>query len=188
MYNSQIPIISAVGHETDFTISDFVADLRAPTPSAAAELATPDITELRMSLLSAEGSLKTKVFNKIKAYKLTINSLSTQIYSKNPHNTITQNRQKLNFLVKLLTHKYSATLEAKQKSLEKSAAALSRLNPVAVLSRGYTVTTTDQGSLVSIDNVQPGNRIKTKLAGGAILSIVSEIEKGDVPDEKATDL
>lgn len=152
---SEIPIISAVGHETDFTLSDFAADARAATPSQAAEIAVIDVAAYRNGI----------AFYWDKAAKL----LEKEIH---------ENAQLADSLQQELTQAMEAELDAKKHRLSLMAAKLSALSPLTVLSRGYTITTTaGHRAVQGVSDVSVGDTIRTTVADGTISSVVSEIEK-----------
>lgn len=152
---SEIPIISAVGHETDFTLSDFAADARAATPSQAAEFAVIDVAAYRNGI----------AFYWDKAAKL----LEKKIH---------ENAQLADSLQQELTQAMVAELDAKKHSLSLMAAKLSALSPLTVLSRGYTITTAaGHRAVQGVSDVSVGDTIRTTVADGTISSVVSEIEK-----------
>lgn len=152
---SEIPIISAVGHETDFTLSDFAADARAATPSQAAEIAVIDVAAYRNGI----------AFYWDKAAKL----LEKEIH---------ENAQLADSLQQELTQAMAAELDAKKHRLSLMAAKLSALSPLTVLSRGYTITTTAEHRAVQgVSDVSVGDTIRTTVADGTISSVVSGIEK-----------
>lgn len=152
---SEIPIISAVGHETDFTLSDFAADARAATPSQAAEIAVIDVAAYRNGI----------AFYWDKAAKL----LEKEIH---------ENAQLADSLQQELTQAMEAELDAKKHRLSLMAAKLSALSPLTVLSRGYSITTTaGHRAVQGVSDVSVGDTIRTTVADGTISSVVSEIEK-----------
>lgn len=188
IYKCSTPVISAVGHETDYTICDFVADMRAPTPSAAAELATPDKTDVNMSLLSFEKKLRAAMQTKIYTQKAQLTGLKREIYAKNPSILLSQNRQNLKYLIKLLTSGYVNVLAEKRGRIDRTAITLDRLNPVAVLRRGYTITLDDQNQPAHAKSLREGGQLRTLLADGEVISKIEQVKKGVLPDEKTTEL
>lgn len=152
---SEIPIISAVGHETDFTLSDFAADARAATPSQAAEIAVIDVAAYRNGI----------AFYWDKAAKL----LEKEIH---------ENAQLADSLQQELTQAMAAELDAKKHRLSLMAAKLSALSPLTVLSRGYSITTAaGHRAVQGVSDVSVGDTIRTTVADGTISSVVSGIEK-----------
>ncbi len=178
IFSCKVPIISAVGHETDFTISDFVADLRAPTPSAAAELATPDLTSLHKTidnmqillynyssrLLSAKGD-RLAYFNKA----LAANSPARK--NKLYLGALRQQYLRLNAAA-------AGMLKEKEKALTSQSSKLESLSPLAVLSRGYTITYAGENTLVEAANqVEAGDTLTTLTGKGKIISEVVKIDE-----------
>lgn len=150
--DSQIPVISAVGHETDFTICDFVADLRAPTPSAAAELAVPDIRELAASITGVRQRMR--------------QSLGLEMH-----------RMRVDQMVDRLTRKMGRELENGKMRLAEKSAALQALSPLKVLSRGYTVALDAQGRTVkTTEKITQGDSLSLILQDGTISCTVTEVE------------
>ncbi len=165
---STIPIISGVGHETDFTIADFVSDLRAPTPTAAAELATPNRVDLLVSLqdlLARSGrALQTRLTNA----RWVINHTESQLHLYSPQTRIRSGRQRLDELDRraIAAIRYRHKLQISEISgLQNRLAAL---NPMAVLGRGYAVVTGMEGQTVrSIQQVRPGDQVRVRVSDGA---------------------
>ena len=143
IYNSKIPIISAVGHETDFTIADFVADLRAPTPSAGAELAVPDIEELKIKLEMYNNRYKNSLKKKIEYMKLRYEKCLASKVFKEPISKINdlyiQLDNNIKDLEKIITNKVK---DLKTKSIE-TISKLDTLSPLKTLTRGYIIATKD---------------------------------------------
>ena len=172
IYASEIPIISAVGHETDFTIADFVADLRAPTPSAAAEIAVPSQLELISKIASYQGRLKTAEVNFIKNKRLYIDKL----VPKNPQTKIDDLRQKIDNLLRQAEKSYRLELTNKSKALAELCAKLDAMSPLSVLSRGYSIAEADSKALRSIKDMKIGREFTLKLADGQCGCVVKENE------------
>ena len=140
IYNSKIPIISAVGHEIDFTIADFVADLRAPTPSAAAELAVKDRTELLKEINSYSRKILTIQSNLIEYSKQRVNALVESYGMRRPMDFVVQRSQRLDDLLRTLIKSTKNSFEFKKKSLSLVLGKLSALSPLAVFERGFSLT------------------------------------------------
>ncbi|MBF0494555.1 MAG: exodeoxyribonuclease VII large subunit [Candidatus Omnitrophica bacterium] len=138
--SSEIPVISAVGHEVDFTIADFVADLRAATPSVAAELAVPEKTALIDRLEDLESSLDLAVNGLIEGLGERIKNLEESYVLKGPMNLVLQKEQEIDDLVRRLTTDFNQSLELKEALLAKGSEKLNALSPAAVLGRGYSIT------------------------------------------------
>lgn len=168
IYNCTVPVISAVGHETDFTISDFVADLRAPTPSAAAELAVPDIIDMKNNLKKNVVRLKNSVISSLDYAEMTVGKFDSKflystemriLYNKQ---LIFQNAiQKINSGCRL----FVSDISAKISTLSSSLAAL---NPDNILKRGYTYTTSESGQVADIDSINIDDLIKVIFCNGTL--------------------
>lgn len=144
IYNSQIPIISAVGHETDFTIADFAADLRAPTPSAAAEIAVPSAVELYSRLSMLDNKLLKSVSSAIERRRLILDSFKL----KSPKEIIGEYSMKTDALVQALENSVTLKLMSCRKELSQLAGALNAMSPLSVLERGYAVALSDDGYIL----------------------------------------
>ena len=178
------PVVSAVGHETDYSICDLVADLRAPTPSAAAELVSPQVLELQERLDRAAAALEEEAFLHIQRKTRDLCRITEKIHENSPEKFIERNGQRLGYLVRLLTNAYKDTLGRQELAVGRLAAALSRLNPAAVLARGYTLTTPLEGRpLTRAEDLRPGQRILTRFAGGKAVSVVEGVEKEDAHEQ-----
>jgi exodeoxyribonuclease VII large subunit len=146
---SEIPVISAVGHEPDVTISDFVADLRAATPSNAAELAVPDREELKAQLAGLQKSMKAALDRKMQLARSRTEALNARLKRQDPIRQIQDRRQSLDQALQAMTAAQSAALHARRRELTRLAAALDAMSPLKVLSRGYAVVTAPDGRLIS---------------------------------------
>ena len=165
VYNSNIPIISAVGHETDFTICDFVADLRAPTPSAAAELAVPDCAELVSRVATLKVRLTQSVLNLIRTNKALISRLSLS----SPVRTIEEFRQKTDLLFTRAEKAFMLMLSQKRESFSKACAKLDAMSPLSVLSRGYSVAENKSGKVVkTAKDLCSGDDFTLRLSDGKL--------------------
>lgn len=164
---SQIPVISAVGHETDFTICDFVADRRAPTPSAAAELAVPDTAELKRKISNIV-TRESGVLRQITArHREKLLLLSGSRVLQNPMAMIDDKRMQTAMLAERLTRAEERIVMQSRAMLQTETGKLSALNPLAVLSRGYSAVYKKDGTLVKhIDHMQPGDVITIQTDGG----------------------
>ena len=169
IFDSHIPIISAVGHETDFTIADFVADLRAPTPSAAAEIAVPSVLELSGSINMQLSRLTQAQITRLKNLNLRLNSLKL----KTPQEIINDNSQRLDNLTHRLASNFKLILMQKKKALGEQSGKLNALSPLNTLSRGYAIPVKPDGAVVrSCVEVSPGDEFTLKLRDGDIECIV----------------
>jgi len=168
IYNSRIPVISAVGHETDFTIADFVADLRAPTPSAAAELATPDINEITGFLLNSRVRLSTALSSLVSLKEQRLKMCMTSPALKNPLSIIEDRLMLLDRRVSDLLSSYEDAIEKKGMLLKEYSYKLGALNPVNVLLRGYSVAKTDKGIVKRKADIASGEEFTLTVSDGEI--------------------
>lgn len=176
VYNCKTPIISAVGHETDFTICDFVADLRAPTPSAAAELAVPDINNEYINLQGLELMLDKNIENIVQGEEARLD----YIMNKSPLADIDklfdfQTSVIEGYEKNIILH-YQTILKSKAYDLKKNAAMLDALSPLAVIGRGYTITEKDGAVLTDVSNANVGDSIVTKFKNGTLVSEITEVK------------
>lgn len=165
VYNSKIPTISAVGHEIDFTIGDFVADMRAPTPSAAAELAVPDIQEIYGGILALKNRIGEKAKAKIAEMQTKVNAASLLISRLNPRTRIEVNEENYSKTFAAIRKDFSSLIAAKELQLKNTAELIDAFNPLKTLERGYSVVYKD----------------------GAVVSTAAEIKKGDTFTVKMSD-
>ncbi len=173
IYNCETPVISAVGHETDFTICDFVSDLRAPTPSAAAELAVPDSAELLENLSAQRQYVDSIVSKKISDSQKSLDNSTRLINAYSPQRLIDEYDKNLDALSRRMKNVSETLIDNKIKNLLETASKLSALNPVAVLMRGYSYTTDEKGEAVnSIKNVKNGDNITVTVSDGEISAVV----------------
>lgn len=167
IYDSRIPIVSAVGHEIDFTISDFVADLRAPTPSAAAELVVPSQIELNEKFNNVYRMLYRQAMQVIERGRMRVERCSDRPVFKNPVSKINDERQYLDSLSHMFETACKAALRTKRQELAEAAAKLNGLSPLGTLGRGYSLTKDDSGRVVrSVSQVNSGDMINVTVADG----------------------
>ncbi len=180
IYGLDKPIISAVGHETDFSISDFVADLRAPTPSAAAELSVPDVESLLDYLDLTLDSLIKSYNRNLKDYKsdLSLHKRSLDFY--NPVNSLREKRQDLDIIFKDLVYKYEKSIGNRKINLTDINNRLRILDPQLGLDKGLGILLNDEGKMIrSIDQMNLGDRVTLVLHDGRASSLVQSIERED---------
>lgn len=176
VYRSQIPVISAVGHETDFTICDFVADLRAPTPSAAAELAVPDQMQLRAEIHTLLSRMQRTVTNNLREQRLRLEQSTQKSVLKNPNLYFDTKRMQLLAVSTQFDALEKAILHRARIRLQENAAKLQALSPLSVLARGYSVTTLADGTVVhSANQLSENTEITVQLADGKAACTVKEI-------------
>lgn len=177
IHEMQIPVISAVGHETDFTICDFVADLRAPTPSAAAELSTPDIRELYMMLAGAEERISQALVRLAERKREKFTLLSERLTVAAEEITA-EKRERLEALAESLKDGIKSEIKDKRNAFKILLEKLNALSPLAVLSRGYAIPETEKGVIRSVDGVSEGDSIRLRLKDGALTGKIEKIERG----------
>lgn len=168
IYDSEIPIISAVGHETDFTIADFVADLRAPTPSAAAELAVANIEDVRETLKLYNNRYKVALKKKIELMRLSYEKCMARPAYKNPTQKINEQYMVIDMKVKALQNSMMLKLKEAKTSFVKETAKLDSLSPLKTLTRGYSIVTKQESGKVikSVDDLNSGEKVNLRLSDG----------------------
>ncbi len=175
-----MPVISAVGHETDFTICDFVADLRAPTPSAAAELAVPDIRELCLQLDGVHSRLRASLSHSIKRRKERLGAFRDRISLLSDGRLLEGKRQALLRINEKLKSAASVDFTKRRAAIAVAAEKLEALSPLRVLGRGYCVAHTATGVVSSVNGVGIGEPISLSLLDGEIFAVVKDKEKKNV--------
>jgi exodeoxyribonuclease VII large subunit len=178
IFASNIPIVSAVGHEIDFTICDFVADVRAATPSHAAELVTPNCEELKIRISNGYTTLKNSIIGTLSEYRLLIDGYMKNKVLKDPMYLFDEKRMRLIDTTDKLYNAMNYKNKELRSHLATVSASLTALNPLAVLTRGYgAVFNSNNAVLKSIGNVNIGEKIKVKLSDGSIIASVDDIER-----------
>lgn len=176
VYRSEIPVISAVGHETDFTICDFVADVRAATPSAAAELAVPDLRELKARLAGFQIKMTSDLSALLEAKKVRLSLVSAFQCFKNPMYAIENRRQRLDESATAFESAIRSGLTAKRDKLSAAAASLELLSPLKVLARGYSIASGADGQVIrSIKDTQKGEPIVLRVTDGRVFCSVDRV-------------
>ena len=180
IYDSRIPVISAVGHEPDVTISDYVADLRAATPSNAAELAVPDQDALRQNLDSMCMAMTTALTRQVKAARQHLQVLSGSPALQSPTGYLEQRRKSLELLQNRLVSAQTRTVERKSKQFIELTSKLDAMSPLKVLTRGYALVRRENGMVLkSVRQIEPGERIKVSLSDGSLTAAVTEKENAE---------
>ena len=178
IYESEIPVISAVGHEPDVTISDFVADLRAATPSNAAELAVPDQDALRQNLDSMSAAMCVSLDRRLKAARQHLSMLAASPALRSPTGYVEQRKKSLDLLQNRLVSAQVRILERKERQFVSLTAKLDALSPLKVLTRGYALIRTEGGEVLkSVRQVEPGDRIVVKFTDGSLTATVTDKEE-----------
>lgn len=178
IFRSGIPIVSAVGHEVDFTISDFVSDKRAPTPSAAAELVIPRKEDLVTTLNVFLDRMRNSLLSKVELLEEGVKTLETRYVFREPFNIIVQREQEIDDLTRELVSKGGLLVKFKAESLNAIAGKLEVLSPLGILSRGYSITMQEKDGKVirNAANLKKKDLIRTKLEKSEIISRVEQIK------------
>ena len=177
IFASRIPVISAVGHETDFSISDFVADLRAPTPSAAAELAMPEAGEVKRKLHNVIDRMSLVTENRIKNLRRSLETLASCPQMQSQMRLIDDRRMAILNLDREMENLMSRLLDRKKSSLLQGAAKLDALSPLAVMSRGYSALFNEKGETINKnEQIKAGDRVKVRLSDGTAKAEILEVE------------
>lgn len=167
IYESPVPVISAVGHETDFTIADFVADMRAPTPSAAAELAVPDSAELYERIQNSRLHLRSALTANYERSKARYLSAKASVFLINPLNEIVETRaERTDKAADLLISAFSSFLEKSAARLSENSARLDALSPLKVMSRGYAYVSKNGKTVKSVNDADNGDIINVRFNDG----------------------
>ena len=166
IYNSEIPIISAVGHETDFSISDFVADLRAPTPSAAAELAVPDVYEIKQKINTYQNRLRLSLIKKVEIMKLRYEKCMSSRVFKEPLRNINDNYLKIDTYVKRLENIIRVKQKEEKTKYVELVSKLDALSPLKTLTRGFSITEKDNKIVKSVKDLNSGDKIDLRFLDG----------------------
>ncbi len=176
---SNIPFISAVGHETDFTICDFVCSRRAPTPSGAAEIAVPDITELRERLISLNGEISGTVLRKLDGLKEKITEIEKKRVISSPYGFIDERKRDLDTVIDRLESGSRLVISGKREKFMAISGKLNALSPLAVLTRGYGAVYSSDGKRVitGVNDVSVGDSIKLRMSDGEVYASATGINK-----------
>ena len=178
IYDSDIPVISAVGHEPDVTISDYVADLRAATPSNAAELAVPDQDAIRQTLDAMTSTMATSVNRQLKAARVHLNALASSQGLQSPLGYLQQRRKNLQMLRDRITSAQLHQISLKKQHFIGFTSKLDALSPLKVLTRGYALTQQKDGSVIrSVKQIHCDDLIHITLADGNITAEVKEVKE-----------
>lgn len=193
------PVVSGVGHETDFTIIDFVSDLRAPTPSAAAELCTPDWFDESDRILACTNHMRSTLQNRLNSERTRLQNLETSNVLRSFDSLVNEKRLKIDQLTDRmarnvaeqvrregmrldratirLDHGMTDRVHAERSRLSKAAAKMEAFDPFAVLARGYSIAETDEGRLVkTVGDVQPNDKLHVRVSDGTVHAVVETVE------------
>lgn len=181
IYDSHIPVISAVGHEPDVTISDYVADLRAATPSNAAELAVPDQDALRQTLDTMSAAMTTAIQRQLKTARQHLNALSASASLQSPTQHLQLRWDKLKSVNNQLISAQQYIVSQKRHQFIAMTSKLDAMSPLKVLTRGYAMVQSEKQNVVhSINQVSRGEQLNIQLSDGTIRAAVSEIKEGSI--------
>ena len=177
---SRVPVIAGIGHETDFTLADFAADLRAPTPTGAAVLATPDVSDLRLEFQQAEARLASALQGRIVDERGILQSLSHRLLRVSPLWSIQNDRQQLDGLSLRLDRSLAHDFKLRQARLRGVGERLHSLSPLAVLQRGFAVVRMLNGEVVRrVTQVQAGQNLIIRVSDGVIDAKAEKIHPMD---------
>ena len=177
IYSCRTPIISAVGHETDTTISDYVSDLRAPTPSAAAELAVYDVKNLLENLADAHGEMANRMMTKIQERRMLLKQKRLLLERFHPSYQLQQKRLRADDLGEKISTAMHLVLNRKKQQVELAAQRLKGLSPIERLEGGYSVASKDGRVIKEVAGVKPQDEIQVDVTDGTILATVQEVRK-----------
>jgi len=186
IYNSRIPVISAVGHEIDYTIADFVADLRAPTPSAAAELVVTNKIELEKKILLLTSKIKLSMKHELDELTSQYRRLVDSRIFLHPEELYSQFQQEIDYYLEKITSKCAHFLDFQKERLNSIAGKLNVLSPLNILARGYSIAykLPENEILKSISQVTMKDKVKVKLHRG---EIICTVEETDIPVKKESE-
>ena len=177
IYESKLPIISAVGHETDTTISDFVADKRAATPTAAAELATPSVENLKQNISYYVSALTKRIKNMFDEYNMRLAFIDKRIDANNPINTLKHKNEivknyynNLNFLINQIINEKKTNYKMLIQGLEAN-------NPLKIMDKGYSISSVDDKIITDIKDIKQGDNLKTRFKNGYAISKIMEVKE-----------
>ncbi len=178
IYEARTPVISAVGHETDFTIADFVSDLRAPTPSAAAELAVPNLAEELEKIGKTLSRMNRITRHRLEMDRQLLRAGTLRLQAGRPGMRLSEWRQQTDLCRERMKRSLKARLSEYENSLALLRQRVSLLDPMKPLDKGYAFVTDEAGRpLMSVDGLVPGNRLSVRLSDGSIGACVEEIRK-----------
>ena len=175
IFNSNIPVISAVGHEIDFTISDFVADLRAPTPTGAAMLAVPDKNEILRYLNMCKERLNTAMDNKLYSYNQLLKKYKSNYLINNPKRLYEMKEQKVDTLYDRINVNILSIIDKNRHKLDTLKIKFELLNPIGILNKGYSIVVKDNKVIEDVNDVKKGDELNIMVKNGNITSIVKGV-------------
>ena len=180
IYKSSVPVISAVGHETDFTIADFVADMRAPTPSAAAEIAVPELSALTNTIDVVKNRLTGAVRNIITSKKNTLDSIKSRPVMRRPEEIFNLASLAVDRMTEKMYTAAESLIKKKDADFRELTAKMALLSPLGTISRGYSVVTDKEKHVItSVKDTKPGDEITSRVTDGRIVSEVIRTEESN---------
>ena len=174
IFNSKIPIIAAVGHDTDITLTNFVADRVAPTPSAAAEIAVPKLSDISERIILLKRSFERHLESILATKRIKLHNLELKIQNNSPMSIVVNKRIRFDNIVNTLNMNILRVLENKKNMFEKNVTRLELLNPLKILSRGYSVTKKDNKMIKSKKDLKKGDNIEIIFSDGSRNAIIQE--------------
>ena len=180
IYKSNIPIISAVGHETDFTIADFVADLRAPTPSAAAELAVPNMEDIKYTISILQNRYKVALKRKVELMKMRYEKCMASKSLKEPLQKINEKAIVLDINVKSIQNSIISKISSSKAETSKLIAKIDALSPLKTLTRGYGIAEKNGKIISKMENLNVGEEIEFRFIDGTAKAKIVQLDKGEI--------
>jgi len=176
IFNSKIPVISAVGHEIDYTIADYVADLRAPTPTGAAEMAVPVISEVKNNIDNYKIRLRENIIKTLKQSQLRLEKIKDSFILSNPLAMYEVKEEKLNNYITVLNKYINEILTNKKHLLKLDLNSLKLLNPVNIMEKGYSLVKVDDKIIKDTNDLKVNDKLNIKLYKGEVIAEVKEIK------------
>ncbi len=177
IYDSKIPIISAVGHEIDFTIADFVADKRAATPTAAAELATPSLDNLKQNVNYYVDAMTRRIRFLINEIKMRLANIDRRLENNNPLNTLRHKQEILSAYTQRLNMLMNRILSDKKHMYELYKHRLDSVNPLAIMEKGYSINSINGEIITDIHKAKLGDTLQTQMKNGSLISKIIEVKE-----------
>ncbi|VVB72760.1 Exodeoxyribonuclease 7 large subunit [uncultured archaeon] len=177
IFECDSPVISAIGHETDVTIADYVADVRAPTPTAAAKMAVPDMQELKAALVQSHARMARALWTVLERKKENLDYLQRQVSARRMYSLVADARQCLDWMGERLVVSQMETLQATKSRLEHAYGRLAAVGPEATLRRGYAIARKSNALILNSKDVQPGDVVELILAKGRLKARILETEE-----------
>lgn len=175
VYSSRIPTISAVGHETDFSVADLVADMRAPTPSAAAELAVPEISVISAAIEGTMEQIRAGYLRRLSESERSLEAQMALISALSPRSRLNNAEQRLDELTARIRTGMHNRLDRAEQSLKATASVISALDPLGVMARGFSLTSNENGIVTASSQLSVGDSVTVKLSDGSVKASVTEI-------------